>query len=190
MNENKEKVSLMPVYVLSAIALIVTLLLALVYGVANPIILANAEKTANANRQELLSEADGFTEYTGELKAREDGKASVVDCYVADNGTGAVLTVSTKSFGGALTMMIGVDANNSVTGVKVTDHADTPGLGTKNFTEDYLGQYNGMTVDVIGDNVKKQSGLTYTSGASVTGQALQLGVQIALEQVNEIGGAN
>lgn len=52
-----------------------------------------------------------------------------------------VVTVSTKSFGGALTEMIGIDADGKITGVEVTSHADTPGLGTKAHDAGYLAQY-------------------------------------------------
>lgn len=194
MEEKKEKVSLKPVYVLSAISLIVTLLLAIVYSVANPVIIANAERTANENRRELLPEADDFTQYEGDLVSSPDGKVSVTDCYTANNGAGAVMTVNTNSFGGTLTMMVGVDQDGAITGVKVTSHSDTPGLGTKNFTDDYLGQYAGLNADTIVEDVKKESTVdsdfAYISGASVTGAALQEGVYYALQQFSELGGAN
>lgn len=194
MEEQKEKVSLKPVYVLTLISLIVTLLLAVVYGVCNPVIIANAEKTANENRRELLPDADDFTQYEGDLVSSSDGKVSITDCYTANNGAGAVMTINTNSFGGTLTMMVGVDKDGAITGVKVTSHADTPGLGTKNFTDDYLGQYTGLTSDTIVEDVKKESTVdadfTYMSGASVTGEALQEGVYYALQQFSQLGGAN
>ena len=85
---------------------------------------------------------DGFTKVEDiEYCSSSDSKAVVTDVYKADNDTGYVMTCVTKSFGGDLTMMVGLDANGAITGVKVTDHSDTPGVGTKDQDPEYLAQY-------------------------------------------------
>ena len=52
-------------------------------------------------------------------------------CYIADNKAGMAVTAEYKGFGGAVKVMIGIGANGEITGVKVTEHSETPGLGTK-----------------------------------------------------------
>ena len=196
MNKSKESFAA-PVVVLSAICLVVSLALALTYKVANPIIIRNNEAVAVAARQQILPAADAFTMVEDiEPASSTDGKAAVKEVYAADNGTGYVMTVETTSFGGALTMMVGVDAEGALTGVKVTEHADTPGVGTKNMDNAYLGQYNGLTALTSPDNIKKEtadlaSGGTFAfiSGASVSGQAIHSGVEAALSQFAAMGGA-
>ena len=196
MNKSKESFAA-PVVVLSAICLVVSLALALTYKVANPIIIRNNEAVAVAARQQILPAADAFTMVEDiEPASSTDGKAAVKEVYAADNGTGYVMTVETTSFGGALTMMVGVDENGALTGVKVTEHADTPGVSTKNMDNAYLGQYNGLTALTSPDNIKKEtadlaSGGTFAfiSGASVSGQAIHSGVEAALSQYAAMGGA-
>ena len=196
MNKSKESFAA-PVVVLSAICLVVSLALALTYKVANPIIIRNNEAVAVAARQQILPAADAFTMVEDiEPASSTDGKAAVKEVYAADNGTGYVMTVETTSFGGALTMMVGVDENGALTGVKVTEHADTPGVGTKNMDNAYLGQYRGLTALTSPDNIKKEtaelaSGGTFAfiSGASVSGQAIHSGVEAALSQFAAMGGA-
>ena len=196
MNKSKESFAA-PVVVLSAICLVVSLALALTYKVANPIIIRNNEAVAVAARQQILPAADAFTMVEGiEPASSTDGKAAVTEVYAADNGSGYVMTVETTSFGGALTMMVGVDADGALTGVKVTEHADTPGVGTKNMDNTYLGQYRGLTALTSPDNIKKEtaelaSGGTFAfiSGASVSGQAIHSGVEAALSQFAAMGGA-
>ena len=196
MNKSKESFAA-PVVVLSAICLVVSLALALTYKVANPIIIRNNEAVAVAARQQILPAADSFTMVEGiEPASSTDGKAAVTEVYAADNGSGYVMTVETTSFGGALTMMVGVDAEGALTGVKVTEHADTPGVGTKNMDNTYLGQYRGLTALTSPDNIKKEtaelaSGGTFAfiSGASVSGQAIHSGVEAALSQYAAMGGA-
>ena len=179
----------MPVVVLVAICFVTTLLLALTNSVSAPIIIKNAEITATANRKELLPEADDFTKVDQDSYASSsDGKASVTEIYKANNDAGYVMTCTTKSFGGDLTMMVGLDASGAVTGVKVTDHADTPGVGTKDQDPEYLAQYNTRT-SLSSEDVKKESDFSFITGASVSGTAIHKGVYAALAQFAELGGA-
>lgn len=180
----------MPVVVLVAICFVTTLLLALTNAVSEPIIIRNAAITATANRKELLPEADDFTQVELDSYATStDGKAAVTEVYKANNDTGYVMTCTTKSFGGDLTMMVGIDATGAVTGVKVTDHADTPGVGTKDMQPEHLEQYVSKTA-LTSEDVKKEADFNFITGASVTGTAIHKGVYAALAQYAELGGAN
>ena len=77
----------------------------------------------------------------------------------------------------------------AITGVKVTDHADTPGVGTKDQDPEYLAQYIEKT-SLGAEDVKKESGFNFITGASVSGTAIHKGVYAALAQYAQIGGAN
>ena len=116
-------------------------------------------------------------------------KIYVSDCYVA-KGIGMVVTVETKSFGGILTEMIGIDNTGAITGVKVISHADTKGLGTKAHDANYLEQYKGKTELAGADNIKGDSAVTFVSGATISSNAVYQGVCAALEQYKTMGGAN
>ena len=177
-----------PILVLVCICLVVTAALAATFGIADPIIKENTKKAADEARIELLAEADAFTAFEGDLAVCEPEKVFVTDCYIANNGAGMVVTVSTKSFGGALTEMIGIDANGKITGVKVTGHADTPGLGTKAFDAGHLGQYPGLAaLDAVG--AKDDTVVNHISGATISSNAVHYGVYTALEQFKIVGGA-
>ena len=130
-NNDTFKKYVVPVIVLVAICFFISAALALTFGVADPIIKRNTKAEADAARKELLTKADGFDQYKGKLIATSDGKVTVNDVYIAKNGEGMVMTVGTKSFGGTLIEMIGIDKNGKITGVKIQDHKDTPGVGTK-----------------------------------------------------------
>ena len=189
MKSNTYKEYIAPVVVLVAICLVITFALAFVNSITAPIIEENAIATANAARAELLPAADTFTAYDGDLVVMEEGKVFVTESYIADNGSGMVVTVKTKSFGGLLTEMVGIDANGAVTGVKVTAHADTPGLGTKAHDPAYLEQYKGLT-EYADTAAKADPNVTHVSGASISSNAVHYGVCAALEQFKAMGGAN
>lgn len=176
-----------PVVVLVGICLVITAALALTYGVSNPIIVKNQKAAADEARNQLLSTAEGFKKYDGKLAVLEEKKVYVVDTYTATNKTGMVVTVNTNSFGGAMTMMIGIDEKGAVTGIKITDHSDTPGVGTKNWDSDGFNKnYDGITT-LKSTNVKDGE-VKYISGASVSGEAIHKGVICALQQYKEMGG--
>ena len=111
------------------------------------------------------------------------------DCYIANDG-GMVVTVKSASFGGLLTEMVGIDANGAITGVKVTAHNDTKGLGTKAHDSTYLEQYKGLTELANADSIKSDSAVTYISGATISSNGVYQGVCAALEQFKAVGGAN
>ena len=187
MKSNTFKEYIAPVVVLVCICLVITAALAVTYGVTNPIIIKNSKATADKTRTELLSTADTFTQYKGKLVVEEAKAVYVQDVYTSNNGAGMVVTVVTKSFGGALTMMVGINNQGEITGVKIMSHSDTPGLGTKNMTTSYLGQYKGLT-KMNSTNVKNDGQIKYITGASVTGSAVHYGVYCALDQYNKMGG--
>lgn len=181
--ENKTfKDNIAPTLVLVIICLVVTAALAFTYGAANPVIEKNAKVAADEARAEVLPAGDAFTPYDGKLAA------GVTECYIADNKEGMAITATATSFGGLLTTMVGIDADGKITGVKVTGHSDTPGLGTK-VTDDaeYLSQYKGIN-ELDGDNVKKSAQVHAVTGASISSQGVYDCILEALQQFKECGG--
>lgn len=105
MKNNNFKENFIPAIVLVCICLVVSLALAATYNVSNPTIIANQQKSADEARMEVLPDGDSFTEYDGKLVNGVD------DCYIADNKAGMAVTAEYKGFGGAVKVMIGIDAN-------------------------------------------------------------------------------
>ena len=97
------------------------------------------------------------------------------------------VTAQYKGFGGAVTVMIGMDANGAITGVKVTEHAETPGLGTKAADPGYLEQYKGVTEAPAG-HIRDDANIDAVSGATITSNAVYNSVREALAQYQECGG--
>ena len=108
MKNNNFKENFIPAIVLVCICLVVSLALAATYNVANPTIITNQQKSADEARMEVLPDGDSFTEYDGKLVNGVD------DCYIADNKAGMAVTAEYKGFGGAVKVMIGIDANGEI----------------------------------------------------------------------------
>ena len=181
MKSNNFKENIVPALVLVCICLVVTLALAGTYSVANPVIEKNQQKAADEARMEVLPEGDSFTQYDGKLVAGVD------DCYIADNKAGMAVTSEYKGFGGAVKVMVGINANGEITGVKVTEHAETPGLGTKAMEVDYLKQYV-KVAEASGGHINDDANIDAVTGATITSNAVYCSVGEALAQFKECGG--
>ena len=183
----KEYIS--PILVLVVICFVTTFLLAFTYGVTAPIIAENTAKAASEARMELLPDGDSFSDAGADLYVLEEGKVYATEVFKADNGEGMVVTVKTNSYGGTLTAMVGISKDGAITGVKVTDHADTPGVGTKAHAAEHLSQYEGLT-ELGSDVVKSDPSVQHVTGASVSSGAIHKAVYCALEQYKAMGGVN
>ena len=190
--ENKSnalKDFVIPVVVLVAICFVVTFLLAFTYGVTKPIIDKNTAAAASEARKAVLADADEFQQTDTDLYALDEGKVYATEVYSAANGAGMVVTVVSNSYGGPLTAMVGIDKDGKVTGVMVTDHADTPGVGTKAHAEGHLKQYVGLDA-LTSEDVKADTSVDAVTGASVSSGAMHKAVYCALEQYKAMGGVS
>ena len=188
MNNNSAfKQYVAPIVVLVGICLVISAALAATYAVASPIIEKNNSGAQNEALRELLPDADEFSPVEGDFWASDDGQVVVTAANTANNGAGVVITVDTTSFGGTLTEMVGIGSDGAITGVKVINHADTPGVGTKAMEEEHLVQYSGVT-ELDSTSAKNDSVIDHVSGASVSSDAIHYGVYAALQQYAQMGG--
>ena len=162
-----------PTVVLLIICLVVSGALAFTYQLTAPQIEKINKENADAARLVVLPDADSFTAVEGDLPE------GVTEYYVADNGSGVVVTTQNKGF----------DAEGTITGVKVTAHADTPGLGTKAQDAGYLEKnYVGKTSTDNADSIKKDSTVQAVTGATVSSNGIYGAVNIAIAAFSEMGG--
>lgn len=96
------------------------------------------------------------------------GALSITAGYNDSGLVGYCVEVQAHGFGGLMTAVVGVNTNGEVTGVAITSHQETEGVGTDAMTEGYLAQYVGKsgTIRSSGSNsVDAASGATATSEA-------------------------
>lgn len=117
-----------------------------------------------------------------------DDSGIITTIYANDNGY--AIQVEPTGFGGVISMMVGVSADGTVTGVSVVSHTETAGLGavagdktTKG--QVFRGQYSGLSGQL---SVTKDGGVIDSiSGATITSRAVTDGVNAALAWVAQNG---
>ena len=136
---------------------------------------ARAETEA---QQELLSQVMPQAAFSSEIPYRAVGALSIQAGYSEDNElVGYCVEVQAHGFGGVVTMEVGVDLDGRVTGVAVTDHKETYGVGTEAMTPAALRRYVGKSGTIRSSGANSVDAV---SGATATSQAITAGVNRAL----------
>ena len=88
---------------------------------------------------------------------------------VAEAAEGDVLTGSAQGFAGPVAVEVTVDANNTITAIKIGDDqfAETAGLGAKALEDDFQMQFIGKSLPVSVSDIDAIAGATITTNAVI-----------------------
>ena len=170
-----------PAIVLLVIAGVAAGLLGVVSEVTAEPIAIQEKKTLDEAMAAVMPEASTFETLDVELTG------TITAVYEADCG-GYVITTAPGGFGGAVNTMVGIGEDGVITGLRVTGHSETPGLGAKSTTPEFYEQFTGKTAPVA---VTKDGGeIVPITSSTITSRAVCSGAQEALDWVAANGGAN
>lgn len=118
------------------------------------------------------------------LTVTEDGKAWTFN--VARNGGqyqgAAFVTSSSRGYGDAISLMVGVTADDRVRQIKILSQKETPGLGTKVTEAPFRTQFEGKPVEGTVWGVKKDRGdFDAVTGATISSRAVLEAVRTGLD---------
>ncbi len=177
--------------ILLAITFVAAVSLSFVYELTKePISRAEQAEKAEAYQQ-VFANATGFVTVEGAdatVKALNDSLSGTEVTEVlaatdtAGNRLGYVMSLSSKGYGGPVTLALGVDTSGTIVGYAVLAHEESPGFGANCENEDVKQQFIGMTDAAQADGI---------SGATITSDALRANAQAAIDLVKllEGGGA-
>lgn len=175
---SKSKSELLPLK-LTIIVSAVVLMLAIVNELTFETIASNAAAKSNSARQELFVDSVGFSPVSFDLTDEE--AKTVSEIYSAagmgEDILGYCMNVTCKGFGGDIVLIVGVDLDGSITGVRLISHSETPGIGAVAVAENgaLLSRFSGVTSSGV-ENVESISGATISSSAVKEGLAKALAV--------------
>ena len=117
-----------------------------------------------------------------------DASGLVSTVYASE--AGYAVEVNPVGFDGAITMMVGIDTQGNVLGIRVISHTETAGLGalaaaSTSAGETFRGQFVGMSGNLA---VTKDGGAVDSiTGATITSRAICAGINAALACVGNLG---
>lgn len=132
------------------------------------------EKIQNAMK-EIAPDAEGFVEIK-DFKTNDKTVLHVYEIRTEGAYAGLCLQVAPTGFGGAINMIVGIDAEGSVLGVRITSMSETAGMGSKTGEPKWLAQFNGLS-----GKSNLNADVVAVSGATVSSKAVIAGVQSALD---------
>lgn len=163
--------------ILCAITLIVTLALTLVNSATFDIIAQNTIEAENRARQELVA-CDSFTEVYENVFEGKNGNEIKGYC----------VSVSPSGYGGAIGMIVGVSVDGTVSGIKIVEHSETPGLGARAGEDDFVSQFENKSAPLAVVKAGAADGeINAISGATVTSNAVVSGVNEAVDLLKSQG---
>ncbi|WMJ23307.1 RnfABCDGE type electron transport complex subunit G [Paludicola sp. MB14-C6] len=172
-----------PTLVLIIIAAIISGILAFTYNAAGIGELGKglSQEELDKNIKEVLPKGTKLKYFDFAL---ED--ASVLGIYNDEGGAGCAIHVVTKGYGGEMKVLIGLDKDGAVTGAKVLESQETPGLGTKISEKPFLDKYLGKKAEV---KLTKDGGeIEGIAGATISSNAFTKAVNKAFEVFNKVKG--
>lgn len=93
-----------------------------------------------------------------------------------------------KGYGGSINILVGLEDKDTIKGIDIIEHIESPGLGAKITEDEYRNQYNNL--EIIESTMKFDGGqIDAITGATISSRAVADAVkETALEKVNEIFG--
>ena len=162
---------------LLVICFVVALCLAFVNSMTKDTIIERAKSDAETKRRQVLTEAKSFNEINDWQDKDESG--IIREAYAAYDGqelVGYVFSAFPKGYGGGIQVTVGVGIDNTISGVKIGDNKETPGLGSKTSQESFTGQYLGKEIQKEFQVVKRSpttnNEIEAISGATISTKAV------------------
>ena len=184
---------------LASFGLITSLFVGVIYVITKPLILESKEEARIAElyalAEPLLSNGTIQTPISKELP--NDAPTSLVRPLLVTpivDTTGQIGAVvpfrSTEGYSGAIQLLIALDNNQRIVGLRAIDHRETPGLGDKIDTKktDWILKFNGLSYQDLSPNewaVKKDGGrFDSFTGATITPRAIVEALKDTLSYLN------
>ena len=165
--------------------------LAFVYAGTEKVIAQRQRDDLEAALKELFPAADAFKPIQ-DIKSSDPGVTIEEDGAFAalKNGDtiGAALRTSRASYGGAIKVLVGVGVDRKISGVKILEHNDTPGLGANAGSPTYyvdrakgIHFYDQFTGKQVSDPFVPKQDIIAITAATITSRAVAASVKAAGE---------
>ena len=155
-------------FILFAITAVAGLFLSLVHSVTEAPIAAQAIIQRDNALNAVLTVADA------------EKYPKILQIFTGTDSSGSVkgyaFMLTSKGYGGAVTLVAGIDADGKISGIDVISHSETPGLGANADRDDFKDKFKTKPAEQLvvsksnndGQNIEALSGATITSTAVVS----------------------
>lgn len=155
-------------------------LLAYVFLLTMPQIEANAKATFESSLREVLPGAATFKALT-----KPEEKTQIYEGCAGEKRVGLAVKLAPRGYAGEIDMLVGVDPELRVKGMKILNQRETPGLGANVLKPKFIGQFIGKGT---GDALEPKKDVDALTGATISTRAVAEGVKAALRSSEKYKG--
>lgn len=176
--------------ILFVICIVAASLLAFVNQATEGKIAEQREIKSENLRKEVLPAADAFKPLEeaklNEIKAANEKVLEVYEGLKGDQIVGYVVKTNPSGYSGPVEITTGISSEGKITGMRVGEHKETPGLGANSklpyFYQQYDGQSTSKPLVVVKAN-PKEGEILAISGSTITSNCVTTGVNFSVDVV-------
>lgn len=148
------------------------------------------ELKSESMRKEVLPEAETFKaiedQKLNEVKATNEKVLEVYEGYKGDALVGYVVKTNPSGYAGPVEITTGISLENKITGMRVGEQKETPGLGANAKLPYFYEQYNDQSTEkalVVVKANPKEGEILAISGSTITSNCVTTGVNFSVDVV-------
>ncbi|MCX5818391.1 MAG: RnfABCDGE type electron transport complex subunit G [Deltaproteobacteria bacterium] len=152
-------------------------MLAYVFMMTGPRIEANAKATFEGSLREVLPGAESFKNV-----AVPGAKSEIYEGFAGGQAVGLAVKVAPRGYSSEIVMLVGVDPELRIKGMKILSQLETPGLGTNVEKPKFQKQFIGKGVK---DAFEPKKDIDAITGATISSRGVCEGVKTVLKDSAE-----
>ncbi len=156
-------------------------------------IAAQIEAANEMARKDVFKDADSFEAIDASKLASLKAEDEILqEVFVAKKGSeviGYVVKTTPNGFAGPVEVVTGVGADGKLSGVRVGNNTETPGLGDLAKQPAFYEQYTGKSTDGeigVSKSNPKENEIQALTGATITSRGVTRGVNTAIKIANSL----
>jgi electron transport complex protein RnfG len=157
-------------------------LLAYVFLLTGPMIEANAKASFETSLREVLVDAERFKEVSA-----PGAKVPIYEGTRKGQRVGLAVKVAPRGYAGEIEMLVGVDPDLRIRGMKILNQRETPGLGTNMLKPKFIAQFIGKGSN---DAFEPKKDIDAITGATISTRAVCEGARAVLKNAELYKGGN
>ncbi len=172
------KVTLNLVFICAAAGLLISA----TWSKTEPVKLREEAREREEALKALVPQADSIKPVKEVTIADKEGE--IYRAAAGGNTIGYVVSGSGRGYSSYIRMLVAVDMDNTVTGINILGHGETPGLGDQIMDDWFQKQFKGKTLDhLVVIKGETDTDIQAISGATISSRAVTKGVKEAVEKL-------
>lgn len=160
-----------PTLILIIISTVVVCMMVWVNSFTRPKIEANQQRASMQAIYDLFPDGHEFKSLDKKFEPTKG--VNIKNIYQSTDETKTAIVLSTNGYGGEFDILVGINEDGTIYGVRLLDNNETPGFGQKTGDPEFTDQFKDKAIGEVDADI--------ISGATITSKAFINAVNVAME---------